>query len=249
MKFQQIAAKEVIGAAAACTVGAIVSAAAPASALVAQWDFNTPGSTPFTASNVDPNVTSTQLSAFGRSPAGITSGTTLLYQGATGAVDAATALSSNSYLTFAVTPQAGVVMNLSNITFTARNVSINTGQLALISNLTGNTNLIDGVKSITQIRANNPLGSYTFNLSTLPTFQNVTAPVRFTILAFAPQRADNLQNIYDIDNIALNGTVAPVATGVPFPFAPLPGIALTWGVSKVRRKLQAKQTMKATVNA
>lgn len=244
MEFKRIAVKGFASVAMACAAGAIASAPAHALTLT-QYNFSSSNE----PSTVAPNTTSSNVFGLGPNSQFNVGGGVVNYittNGLSGnaSTSEASAIATSSFVNFLIAPTGGNTLNLNFVSIQARNSYFPGGRLFLRSSVDNFAANIGATQTINEVGSG--FGTYTFNLSA-PAFQNRTGNVVFALYVFNPDPSVGA-NSYDFDNLTIDGTVS--ATPVPFPFAPLPGIALVWGAGKIRRKLQEKQqSVKAMVNA
>lgn len=158
----------------------------------------------------DPNVSASNVNFDAPSQASqFTLSNVLAVNKSTGANDASTAVSNNSFFAFTVTPNPSVSLALGSLTFQA--AAGNTG----FANRDGYVirssvdNFSSNLSSGFFVSQFSTFTSFSVDL-TAPSFQNITNDVTVRVYTFSP--ASNPVGAYD--NISLNGTAT--ATAVPF---------------------------------
>jgi hypothetical protein len=148
---------------------------------------------------------SASLSSFTRGPAGYSSGNICSAGPASGATNAATAVSTNSYFFTTINPLAGKQMSLTTLTIDMARGGAATprGYVARssVDNYTANL-------ATANLTAQRPtFQTITVDLSD-EDFQNVTSPITFRIYVYAPSTV----NVVDWDTLTINGTVTDAGT-------------------------------------
>lgn len=141
-----------------------------------------------------------------------------------GAVNAATALSNNSFVQFTITPLSGGILNLDEISFDgARGGSSTPRGFGLASSVDSFATVI-GSHDMATARAGGLL-TYSFDLSA-PAFQGITTPITFRVLVYAPGTGNSVE----MNSLSVLGTIPEPST-----YAAIAG-ALALGLVAYRRR-------------
>lgn len=209
-----------------CIFSIVMSASSLKAVDILTYNFATLA--PFT---VDPNATASNVNFTGSSASQFTLPNVLAIDTATGAVDAATAVSNDSFYQFSITPNAGFSIDLSNLSFkgsTAASGTPNNGYVVR-SSVDGYATNLSTSSFATQFST-----FTTYNVSLTTGFQSLTTETTFRIYSWM-DKGTNPSVVYD--DIALAGTV----TAVPEPCTYILGSLATGmiAIASRRRKRSA----------
>jgi len=198
------------GIVAALALIALVGVAPTARAQIVQYTF--PGATPsLAATTTDPNVLASNVNFAGSGASQFSLANAVAVNVATGANSAATAVSTNSYFQFTVTPLAGSAMNLTSLTIDAAvGPPPPSGVFFLRSSADGFAADIPG-SSFTIPTVYSTFTNFNIDL-TASVFQNLSAPTTFRIYTYLAS-GSNPASVFD--NVTLNGTAARVTVPEP----------------------------------
>lgn len=180
------------------------------------------------ASTADPNVTAGNVNFTGSSATQFTLANVLAINAATGANNAATAVSNNSYYQFEVTPVAGATMNLSSLNFQgASATSAPSNGYVIRSSTDSYTTNLQTAGFTTQYAT---FANYSVSL-TGSEFQNLTTGISFRIYTYMNAGSNPAAGY---DNLTLTGTVVTVPEPSTYALAAI--AAGTIGYSARRRR-------------
>lgn len=176
-----------------------------------EYDFTassfaaTTTTTGVSGSNVTDGSVSTPTSAGNN---GYASDPVISISPALGATTTETAVSTNSYIQFTLTPNAGKRVSLTTLTFNAARGGAATPRgYDVRSSVDGYAATLGTADLSTQRPTFTPVS---IDLSGA-NFQNQTSAITFRIYVYAPSTA----NVIDIDSISINGAVLDVPSGIP----------------------------------
>lgn len=211
---------------------------APAAILVS-YTFDTVTSNSSASIDTDLNSVASNIAAFGGTAA---SGVTMVASGTgnpapSGAmqgantVSAANAITNNDYWEFTLSPDSGYKASLTSLTLQFQRSDGNSPtSLFIRSNIDSYASNLFSDSSLPA--SPTAFESGTLTLSSLPAFQDLTAPVTFRIYAFG---SNNTTSSLRIDNVVLNGSVIAVPEASSSLLL-LAGVGLVLGYGRSRKR-------------
>lgn len=175
-------------------------------AVLLQYNFSADTAPSTVASNVvGSTILGEQLTTFGTDTPGYGSDPSVTSAPASGATDAASAITADSFLYLSVTPASGYQLDLTSLTFNIARGGAATPRGYDVRSSVDNYAVTLGTAAI-------PTQRFTYTAVSIDltdsSFQNLTTTTTFRIYLYAPSTTNNI----DMDDITLNGSVSTGGT-------------------------------------